>query len=372
MRVKSPVESMPMRAHPCDDRAVHRGRRPRWSFVPSFFALGGLALVLAPASAFAQTATVEQVQEAQERYREGRRLYEEGRLAEAHMKFSQACAVERTVNCSKNLGIVEFDMGRYAEATTHLREFLREARRSGAGLSAEQMDKVQRMQDDAYRRCAHVQVSAPSGARIFVDQRDVGVAPLSDPIDLAAGESVTVEARAPHETLRQSVRVGAGELVQVRFVEKTEYPAPVSTDRPGSSSPRTITLVSLYGVALVGAGAGIALVLHSQARSNDADGVRNGLGGASNRCNGISGSDPAAGQCAQLQSLRDTYDTDRKWAKVSFIGAGVFAAAATTLFFAWPVRREDRPAKEGTQSGGGRFVPLVGPGLRGVGYSARF
>ncbi|HWL86010.1 MAG TPA: hypothetical protein VNO21_09420, partial [Polyangiaceae bacterium] len=326
------------------------------------------AAMLASGVASAQ-ATVGQVQEAQDRYQEGRRLFGDGHYAEAHMKFEQACAVQRTVNCPKNLGLAEFEMGRYAEAASHLRDFLREARTvGGAGLDEAQTAKIRKMYDDAFAKSAHVQVTAPADARIVVDDRVVGNAPLADAVDVAVGAHV-VEARTGRGVLRQKVSLTAGEVVPIHFVEQSEgYPAPVVADRPGASSARTVTLVSLYAVAVVGAGVGITLLLHAQARGNDADGIRAHLP-ADNACNGTAFGDPQ-GSCSQLHALRDTYDNDHKWATVSFIGAGVFAAAATTAFFLWPLQKQERAEEKA--AGSARLVPWIAPGGGGAGLSGHF
>jgi len=350
---------------------------------------GLLASVLLPTVASAQTpgsgATPVATREAEQRYEEGKTLFSQRRFGEARLKFEQACAVHRTVNCPKNLGLTEFELGQFVEATTHLREFLQSVRASGpgaAGMDAEQVAQIQKRYTEAFMHCGHVEVTAPAGARIVVKGRIIGTAPLSDMIDVAVGEHV-IEGHRDQGILRQSVTVAAGEVAPVRLADPNAaantatVQTRANTDRPGSSSARTITLVSLYAVALVAAGTGIGLTLHGEARSNDAKDIRGRLPDGSNGCNGVTSTD-----CSDLRSLRDTYDSDRKWATVAFVGAGVFAAAATATFFLWhnpPRTRETgknargRDGRESTNGAStGQLVPLLAPGVGGLGYVGSF
>ncbi|WP_394821304.1 hypothetical protein [Pendulispora albinea] len=357
-------------------------RRPPSRPTSLLTALAGLLLFPSIASAQSPTtdlASPAALREAEQRFEEGKALFGQRRFSEAHLKFSQACAVHRTINCPKNLGLVEFELGRFVDSATHLREFLQSVRASGpaaAGMDADQVAQVQKKYTEAFVRCGHIEVSAPAGARLFIEGRAIGTAPFTDTIDVPAGEH-TLEAYTDHGIMRQTVKVGPGEVAPVRFGAsdpvaggegKRQGPPP---DQPGSSSARTITLVSMYGVALIGAGIGVGLLVHGEARSSDADNIRSGRDfppGGSSACTGIS-SDP----CAQLRSLADTYDNDRKWATVSFIGAGVVAAAATTVFFLWrPPPREDPSRTRSSERTTGRVVPLVSPGMGGVGYVGSF
>ncbi|WP_394848600.1 PEGA domain-containing protein [Pendulispora brunnea] len=342
-------------------------------------AVAALLLVPAAASAQGSGASPTAIREAEQRFEEGKTLFSQRKYADARLKFEQACAVHRTVNCPKNLGLAEFELGQYVEATTHLREFLQGIRVSGpaaAGLDADGVALIQKKYNEAFLRCGHLEVTAPAGASIVVEGRNLGTAPLRDTVDVPAGEH-TVEAHTDAGILRQKVTVAQGEVAPVRLTDPNAG-ARVKVDgdsqrpdRPGHSSARTVTLVSLYGVAVLAAGAGIGLTLHAEARKGDADDRRGDL--PSNGCTGVS-----SARCDDLRSLRDTYDTDKRWATVAFIGAGVFAAAATATFFLWPnTVSNERPAGKTTgrtAEGGvkGRVVPMLAPGLGGVGYAGTF
>ncbi|WP_394838090.1 PEGA domain-containing protein [Pendulispora rubella] len=347
------------------------------------------ALLLVPAAASAQTpgaggsgASTTAIREAEQRFEEGKTLFSQRRYADARLKFEQACAVHRTVNCPKNLGLAEFELGQYVEATTHLREFLQGVRVSGpaaAGLDAEGVAVIQKKYTDAFMHCGHLEVSAPAGATVVVEGRNLGTAPLRDTVDVPAGDH-TVEAHTDRGILRQKVTVAQGEVAPVKLSEpnagaqvKVDADS-LRADRPGHSSARTVVLVSLYGAALLATGAGIGLTLHAEARKGDADDRRGDL--PSNGCTGVS-----SAQCDDLRSLRDTYDADKRWATAAFIGAGVFAATATVMFFVWPnTVNNERPA--GSKSTGGRtadgggmkgrVVPMLAPGLGGLGYAGTF
>lgn len=343
------------------------------------------ALLLVPAAASAQSssgggASPTAIREAEQRFEEGKTLFSQRRYADARLKFEQACAVHRTVNCPKNLGLAEFELGQYVEATTHLREFLQGVRVSGpaaAGLDADGVAAIQKKYTEAFMHCGHLEVSAPAGARIIVEGRNLGTAPLSGTVDVSAGEH-TVEAHTDRGLLQQKVTVAQGEVAPIRFIDpnagaqvKVVDADSLRRDRPGHSSARTVTLVSLYGAAVLAAGAGIGLTLHASARKSEADDARSQGKLADNGCAGGVSSDA----CNNLRSLRDTYDADKRWATVAFIGAGVFAAAATVTFFVWPnsVNNERTAGGKATTAGvKGRVVPMLAPGLGGLGYAGTF
>ncbi|WP_394849730.1 tetratricopeptide repeat protein [Pendulispora brunnea] len=317
----------------------------------------------------AQGPTTAEIQEAEGRFLEGRTLFTQGRFGDALVKFQQACAMRRTANCFKNLGLTEYQMGRYADASTHLREFLKSG--SGQGdITEEMLAKLKGMYETSFARSGHVEVTAPPRARIVVEGKEIGDAPLSDPIDLSLGDHVVEAHFGPH-VLKENVRLVQGQTAKVTFVDpdahRREEAPPMRPDRPGHSSARTITLVSLYGVALVGVGLGIGLTLHGEARSNDADAIRNRSSLGDNGCNGVSSAD-----CNELHSLRDTYDKDRMWATIGFATGAGLAALATTLFFVWPNTTKNEPATPQTATPGGRFMPLISPSTAGLGYVGRF
>jgi len=210
---------------------------------PAVGVLGVLALTLADGRASAQeTNSPTALREAEQRFDEGRALFTQRRFSEAHLKFEQACAVHRTVNCPKNLGLTELEMGKYVEATTHLREFLHSVQVSGqqVGMDAEQLAALQKRYNEAFLKCGHVEIAAPAGARIVVNGLVAGTAPLADnTIDVLPGDA-TVEARTDRGVQKQVVRVSAGEVQPVKFAEPESLPdtaAPV----PVHYTPHLVT-----------------------------------------------------------------------------------------------------------------------------------
>ncbi|MFP2959412.1 PEGA domain-containing protein [Myxococcus sp. 1LA] len=64
-------------------------------------------------------------------------------------------------------------------------------------------------------RQAEVRIHAPEGARLFVDGREVGVAPLSGPVVVEHGRHTVTARRAGEPPLQREVDVVAGRQLEV-------------------------------------------------------------------------------------------------------------------------------------------------------------
>lgn len=155
---------------------------------------------------------------------------------------------------------------------------------------------------------AKVTVRAPSGARVAVDDRTLGISPLAEPLELAPGRHVLVVTDRGRRPFAQTVQVDRGEAVSVA----------VELEPTGQ---RTLAWSMLWSSAALVLGAGVTGYLALAAEA-DAVALEDRLGDE-----GLSGAD--YDRYRGLQSDRD------QWRDVT-IGLGVGAVAvATTGLMLW-------------------------------------
>lgn len=293
--------------------------------------------------------TPAQRQEAEDRWREGRALYEEGRLDEARLKYAQAFAVLGRTNILWNLSVAEFYAGHPVDALRHFKEFTERA-------DADPAD-VKRAHDkyipEAERLSGHIAVEAATGAEITVDDEvQPGAAPLKGPVDVVPGDH-RVRARVGTKVEEHTVSCPAGQTITVRF----ELPAPVLLSPPTYSRGRTLVPLVLGLTAVAAAGVGVAFALDSQAKDDDnrafADTSR--TGGAAGVC-----VDRASAACRGWQDRLDDQQTSATLGKAFYIGGGVLAAAAVITYVAWPRSKAAAPAVGATPLPGGGAVSFGG------------
>jgi len=215
-------------------------------------------------------------------------------------------------------------------------------------------------------------IDAPSGASIVIDGKPVGSAPLPNPVDIGAGpHDVQAVIRGKTQTLHLTVAAGATTAAKFQVAEPeaarsqedapqpTATPAPQQVDAapppPKSSAAKYVTVASLGGLAIVGAGLATWFGVSSDQHASNARGIRSQQG-ATDYCT-LDSNDPT---CAQLSSESSAQHTDHIVSEVLWISSGALAAAAIATWFLWSNRNsEERPAL--------RLTPALSAG--GVGLS---
>jgi hypothetical protein len=192
---------------------------------------------------------------------------------------------------------------------------------------------------------------------------------------VAAGKH-HVEATTPQGNKAADVDAALGQVVHVSFLEaaptvegKPQPQQPAATDAQpagpatpettaGSSAPfwtpRTITVITIGGVAVLAGAMGLAFGVAS---SNDASTAAT-LRQQNANCAGFT----TAG-CQQLQSTTQSQHDEHVMSEAMWIASGVLAAGAVATWFLWP-----KPSH--SASAGVRVVPVVsasGSGLVAVG-----
>jgi serine/threonine-protein kinase len=298
----------------------------------------------AAAPASAQSAA--DVAAAEALFREGRKLFDEGRTTEACPKFAESQRLAPAPGTLLNLAGCYEKQGLTASAWATFQSAASEAHRKG------RQDWEQLARDRAAAlepSLSHLTVVVPetslvSGLSIRRDGEPLGRAAWSTAIPVDPGAHV-VDASAPgYEAWSQSVQVdagGASRSVTVPALGATTAPASPASATPGSAQ-RTLGLV-LGGAGLVGVGIGSFFGLRAMSQENDAH----------SHCR----TDVYCTQ--QGVDLGNDAKSSAGVATIAFIAGGAALAAGVALFFTAPKRQA--PAV-GLSAGPG----ILGLGVRGA------
>ncbi|HTQ47061.1 MAG TPA: hypothetical protein VMI75_30105 [Polyangiaceae bacterium] len=327
------------------------------------------ALAVAAILAVAAPARADDVttKEAQARFEEGLGRVKDGDFEGARVSFAQAYAVLKKPDILWNLALAEQKSGHPVEAIGHFKQLQREARSDADRANAS------KHVTELLAQTGHIEVAAVSGAQVSVDGSGVGVAPLADQVDVAAGKH-HVEATSPQGAKSADVDAALGQVVHVSFLEaaptvegkpQSQQPAATEAQPPSQAGPettpsapfwgpRTITVISIGGLAVLAGAMGLGFGVASSNDSSSADKLRQ----QNPNCSGFT-----TPGCQQLQSTTQSQHDEHVASEVAWIASGVLAAGAVATWFLWP------KSTQGT-SAGVRVVPTVsasGTGLVAVG-----
>jgi len=293
--------------------------------------------------------------EARQRLQEGKTLYAQNNIDGARLKFEQACAVLKTPACERALGLAQFYTKRYLEALGNLQR----------ALDDKELDTIQRKQvtdlmQQAYDKTGHLEVRAPAGGRVRVDDTtDAGNAPLREVVHVTVGShvvSVTIEQR----TERLNVECAEGKIIKVDFTDKFPGMAVDNGQHQGGGGPepqtehvRTsvgwVVPIVAAGLGLVGIGFGVGFGAASQtAHTNVLSLFQTGI------C-----ADVTSAGCAPYKSAVDTQNTDTTVSIVGYVAGAALLATSVILWVVWP-KAERKMAVVPSASPNGMSVSLLG------------
>ncbi len=161
-------------------------------------------LILAPSAASAQTARMRQL------YERGARAFYHSRYEEAADLLRQSNEVQESDSACFMLGHAYRALGRLPEALTSYERALAILRPNGPISEAEVREAIARVREDV--GTVRFEVSPP-GARITVDGRLVGRAPMAGPVPLLAGRRTVEVSAEGHVTQMRELDMIAGENV---------------------------------------------------------------------------------------------------------------------------------------------------------------
>lgn len=327
-----------------------------------------MAAILAAAATPARADDVT-TKEAQARFEEGLGRVKDGDFEGARVSFAQAYAVLKKPDILWNLALAEQKSGHPVEAIGHFKQLQHDAR-----TDADRTNAAKHV-TDLLIQTGHIEVAAAVGAQVTVDGSMVGVAPLADQVDVAAGKH-HVEAANAQGKKAADVDAALGQVVHVSFLEaaptvegRPQPPQPAATDAQPVSpmpaettasapfwSPRAITVIALGGGAVLTGVMGLGFGIASSNDSSTATTLRQ----QNPNCAGFT----TAG-CQRLQSTTQAQHDEHVTSEVMWIVSGVLAAGAVATWFLWP-----KPSQ--SASAGVHVVPVASAGGGGLVAVGRF
>ncbi len=169
---------------------------------------------------------------AREKFTEGRTLFDEGRYAEAAQAFADAWRRDPNWKLLYNIAQSEAAARNYGAALIRFEEYLSSG---GDEIPADRRDEVlaeiRRLRDIV----AYVEIEAPAGCTVLVNDSEWGITPLSGPVVITAGtEHQIVLQREGRELFRQNVRISSQTTRKLAF---DEPPAEKADGPSGDAAP---------------------------------------------------------------------------------------------------------------------------------------
>ncbi|XXT20834.1 PEGA domain-containing protein [Sorangium sp. So ce429] len=328
------------------------------------------ALIAAPDIAVAQPAApqeapasaAEAAKRADASYRQGLRLYSDGKYAEAEAALQSAWELNPTFDVAYNLGNTEYKLKKHREAAQYLSFALRHWPLMKAAAKLK-VTAEQRLAESRAQVGAVTVTVGVAGAEVLVDGKAVGRAPLEGEVFVDAGEH-RVEARlegyAPASETVKVAKGGSAEVALAMAAAKSDArdAAPVAKAAEGSAPgagagapaaqeppaapvepepPKEerswVPVIALGAASVVGLGVGIGMTVAGSNALDDVHAQRRAISDAGGQC----AKPPAAfvDRCAELNSAGDRVDTLGHVAGAAYVASGVLAAAALT-YALWP------------------------------------
>lgn len=309
-------------------------------------------------------------------FRQATEAFEEQRLDDAKSLLLQAGAIKMTPQIIANLAQVELQLGEFRAAATHATAALA-ALGSNAGTEEDLATAAKQVGKLVLR--VHL-----AGAKVVVDEEEVGVTPLTSPIFVEPGThrvsvskpgfvAATREFAAEKgseqsyeiELLPDTAAAPAAPVLERPVAQAktgTEIDTVVASDAAGTA-PRArrepLVLVSGGVLTVAGLVTGIYFNAKAKSESDKGDALLEELGRDS--CNRPRSSRVAP--CSQLMDHRESQDKARNWSTAGFVLGGA-ALIGTATYWLWSGRTSHRSAKhlrvDGNATPQGTWISLAG------------
>lgn len=331
------------------ERGFHHQLR---TVVPTWIAVAACAFAFAP-TALAQGDEPDEavVQQARDLYSQGSEHARNGDWKRAYVSLKLSFELVRHWSTAASLGQCELELGRFADAATHL-EYASRA----LPLDAEQREHVEAMLKRARAHVAGLVVQVNlNGATVSVDGDTIGKSPLSVPVFVAPGVHVvaaSVNGR-PAASQRLAVDAGEGRTITLAIgvapappaspTESPTAPAPAVPRRDSDeqeSSSKWIVLGTGTGLTVLAAGTAVLFRHRASSAESDADVIRDEVG--TNGCYQPTGA--LVGKCEDLRGLIDDRNDNERYSASAWVSAGVLGAATVATWLLWPGESKVEPA----------------------------
>ncbi|HVY28767.1 MAG TPA: hypothetical protein VHB79_19560 [Polyangiaceae bacterium] len=317
-------------------------------FQKSFYSLVlvGLVATVEPHLALAQGgASALSIEEDRRRtlYQQGKEAIKAQHWVDAKTRLTDAWTIRPSYDVALSLSQAEFNLGQFDESARHLAYYFKNV---SAKENENNLANAKQAFEAAKAKVSSVEVTAPRGADILVDGKELGIAPLDGNTFVKPGRRV-FEARLGEAKAQQELQAVAGQEQQVTLkLEEPSKPAPAVAAAPAApvdaglpqppapaapEPPRKRSLVPAYvgaGVAAVGIGVGIGFALAAGSDKDDIDALK--------RKNGSSGClDSTSGDCAAQHDAAEARDRHLTYEVIGFSVAGA-AVIGTAAYLLWP------------------------------------
>ncbi|UQA59149.1 PEGA domain-containing protein [Polyangium aurulentum] len=294
-----------------------------------------------------------------ELYEKGNKLFDEQKYSEAEAAYQAAWDLRKSFDLAGNLAEVEMQLEQYRDAAEHFSYALREF---PAGGKPEVREALTKRFEEARAQVGAVKITTNvGGAKIVVDGKDVGQAPLPEAVFVDPGTRV-IEARlAGHDDVLRTVQVekGSSQEVNLVMVPKMGSGGGIVVGSGGAKKSLPI-IIAGAGLAAVGIGTGIGLIVAAGGKSSDASDLRKEL--SPGDCPGTIPT--VRDKCSTLKGQLEDKDTFQNVGTGVLIAGGVIAAG-TVVYALWP-------AKRSAPTTGWQVVPTVAPTFAGLSASGHF
>jgi hypothetical protein len=321
---------------------------------------------------------------AEARFRAGLKAYDNADYEAARLEFLQAQAIFPRPSLLRNLALSELHTNRPLDALTHLRAYI-----ADPGTTPDKRALADRNIQEAYVLTGHLSISAPDGARVKVDGKDVGVAPLKAAVDVTVGLH-GIDSEVGGTAVHETAQAAAGKVMEVSFLGRVvgdttvvasgvrvvpSGPAAGPLPPPGPVEPvqeeywngrRTIGVV-IAGVGVVGMVVGGVFGAQRGGETTDAANALAGAekaSGSSVSASHVCTNPPASGvaPCTALTNALTSNGSDARAEETLLVGGGVLVAVGLITAF-WP-NPSPPPAAA--------LAPMTGPHLAGFLWSGSF
>jgi hypothetical protein len=294
-------------------------------------------------------------------FNKGSKLFDKGDYAGAADAFREANRLNPSWKLYYNIGQAEAAAKRYGLALEAFERYLSEG---GDEVAPERNEEVIAEIKRLRELLGTLDIKAPEGAVIFVDDFESGTAPLPGAIKVAAGVDHSLRAEKDGQVLEsRTVRVSSGDtvVVELGMPKAAVAPAaPVAAGAPGSPPAPAESggkALKTWGWVTLGVGAAAAI----------AGGV---VGGMALSLDKQLQDDCAQNDCAPPQHADlDKRDTEGVVSTVLIAAGAAVAATGAVLLIVGYKRDETGAAPE---SAAVSFAPAAGPGFAGAALTGRF
>lgn len=315
--------------------------------------------------------------EANRLFFEGREHHRQGRIEPAYAAYHRAWILKQSFDIAGNLAQVEVLLGLVPDAAEHFRFALSNLPLEWTPELESVAARLRKQFEAARAQVGALEIDAPAGTEVVVNQRPVGRAPLGLPVFVEPGARTVLFENADGGRAERTIEVEAGQSLRVtapvliprkpRWISRASpgtETAPASAERHTEpalesrwSATRTTALVSSLAFAGLAGSAGVALVLAEKNAAEDSRVLRKALSGADCRNPG------AQTKCLELHQAIDRADTYRNWSNVALVGvsAGLLSAFCVTVLW--------EPFSSGPVIA---VVPRLDPGMAGLNVQGTF